>query len=98
VQEALGNVHRHSGSLTARVCLRRHEQDVMVEIRDMGRGIPPQKLSSFNEGVAVLGVGLAGMRERLHQLGGRLEVESSASGTRVRAMVTVEPGPIAKAE
>jgi len=98
VQEALGNVHRHSGSLTARVNLHRQGPDVVVEITDMGRGIPAQKLISFNEGAAVLGVGLAGMRERLRQLGGRLEIESSASGTRVRALVTVEHGPIAKAE
>lgn len=98
VQEALGNVHRHSGSATARVALRRQGPDIMVEILDQGRGIPAQKLSSFHEGVAVLGVGLAGMRERLRQLGGQLEIESSPQGTRVRARVTIERGPIAKAE
>jgi PAS domain S-box-containing protein len=76
VQESLGNVHRHSGSDCARIRLERDAQEVRLEIQDNGRGMPAD---------ARAGVGLAGMRERLRQLGGRLEVGSDAEGTTVLA-------------
>jgi PAS domain S-box-containing protein len=85
VQEALGNIHRHSGSSTAEVRLVRKGQRVLLEINDSGRGIAPEKLRQFEGGLAGLGVGLAGMRERMHQLGGDLDVVSDSAGTRVRA-------------
>jgi PAS domain S-box-containing protein len=91
VQEALGNIHRHSGSPTAGVRLSRDAFEVEVEIVDAGRGIPPDKLTSLNLGLGELGVGIAGMRERLRQLGGRLEIESSPKGTTVRATVALKP-------
>jgi signal transduction histidine kinase len=76
MQESLGNVHRHSGSDCALIRLERDAEEVRMEIQDNGRGMP--------DGARV-GVGLSGMRERLRQLGGRLEIESDAEGTTVLA-------------
>jgi len=89
-QESLGNIHRHSGSATARLCLRRQTGGLSLEISDAGRGIPPEKLAAISQGSGGLGVGITGMRERLHQLGGQLDIQSSPDGTRVRATVPLE--------
>ena len=88
VQECLGNVHRHSGSPTARIRIARQAAEVILEVSDQGRG-----LSMRGDGtVPNAGVGLAGMRERVRQLGGRFEIESSGRGTTVRAIVPAEAG------
>lgn len=85
VQECLTNVHRHSGSSVARIRLRQRDQQVLVEIEDKGKGIPPEKQEEIASAGAP-GVGVRGMRERLRQLGGTIEIDSSATGT----VVTVE--------
>lgn len=85
VQEGLANVHRHSGSPTAEIRVAKRRGEVSVEIRDKGHGIPRRQVS---QGMT-RGVGIAGMRERLHELGGRLEVRSSPRGTTLRAAVPV---------
>jgi PAS domain S-box-containing protein len=87
VQEGLGNVHRHSGSRTAAIRLWTEERELWLEVADAGRGIPADKLKALGTPGAPIGVGIAGMRERLEQLGGRLEVRSSARGTTLRAIV-----------
>jgi PAS domain S-box-containing protein len=92
-QEALSNVHRHSGSATARISLDRHDDGIRLEIADRGRGL--QGPIDAGDGVQAMGVGISGMRVRLEQLGGRLDIESGASGTRVSATV---PLPKAAAE
>lgn len=80
VQEALTNIHRHSGSPSARVCIARNRDQLKVEIRDAGHGIPPEKqLLMSRAGRA--GVGIRGMQERIRQLGGTLLVQSDGSGT-----------------
>jgi two-component system, NarL family, sensor kinase len=84
VQEALTNVHRHSGSATAEVCMFRHESSLVLEVRDCGRGVGPDAMENIYRG-ARLGVGIAGMRERVAQLGGYLAVESKSGGTVIRA-------------
>ncbi len=87
VQEALSNVHRHAESRTATISLARHGELVQLEIGDAGRGMPPEILAS--EGARFAGVGLAGMRERIRGLGGRLEVQSDGGGTRIQAVLPV---------
>ena len=89
-QEALSNVHRHSGSATALITLRQHDDVIRLEVADRGRGLKGPIGGS--EGVQAMGVGVSGMRVRLEQLGGRLEIESDVSGTCVVATV---PVPIA---
>ncbi len=79
VQECLTNVHRHSGSLVAKIRLSRSANDVQLEVRDKGKGIAPEKLSEMAAKGAP-GVGIRGMRERIHQLGGSLEISSDGNG------------------
>lgn len=87
LQESLTNVHRHSKSLRAEVSLQLSTDRVTLRIRDYGRGIPPEVLGRFRLNRAQGGVGLAGMRERIHELGGRLEMDSDGRGTQVVAVM-----------
>ncbi len=94
VQESLINIHRHSGSETARIRLQRDAGMLVLEIADRGRGIPDASLKGIRSGV--LGVGIAGMRERTGQLGGCLEITSSdqgPTGTTVRVRVPLAQEP-----
>lgn len=86
VQENLGNVHRHSGSPTATIRIAREAGEVILEVADRGRGLRMRRDGT----VTNAGVGLAGMRERVRQLGGRFEIESSGRGTTVRVIVPRE--------
>jgi signal transduction histidine kinase len=84
VQEALTNVHRYSGSHTVTIRVARQDGQVLVEVSDQGCG-----LHSIRPGrKARLGVGIAGMRERVKQLNGVFEMESRPGhGTTVRAVL-----------
>jgi signal transduction histidine kinase len=86
VQEALTNVHRHSGSATATVQLRRDEGQVVLRVRDEGGGLPVSE-GPTGDDVAAVGVGIAGMRQRLRQLDGRLDLATGPAGTTVTAVV-----------
>ena len=93
VQESLANIQKHSGSSTGMIRLWNGGGRVQLEIRDQGRGMVPP-LSGDGRSVSKasrLGVGILGMRERMAQLGGTLEVQSSASGTAVHATIPLEP-------
>jgi two-component system, NarL family, sensor kinase len=87
VQESLGNIHRHSGSATACIQLARQRDCGVLEVRDHGCGIAPDVLDSIRRHASVGGVGIAGMQERLRLLNGTLSVESSSSGTTIRAII-----------
>lgn len=89
VQESLTNIHRHSGSPVARIHLRQQGEQVMVEVADKGKGIPKDKLEGMSS-TGTPGVGIRGMRERLRQLGGALEIESNHSGTVVSVKLPVD--------
>ncbi|MGA8489319.1 MAG: CHASE3 domain-containing protein [Terriglobales bacterium] len=82
LQESLTNIHRHSGSSKAEVALRLFPRKVILEVKDYGKGIPGGLLDGFRAHGTNPGVGLAGMRERLHELGGQLEIRN-ANGTLV---------------
>jgi signal transduction histidine kinase len=88
VQECLTNVHRHSNSSTAGVRIVHEAGQVRVEIKDAGKGIAPEKQLVLNSSQQS-GVGFRGMRERIKQLGGGLEIQSSEQGTIVRATMPV---------
>jgi len=90
LQESLTNVHRYSGSAEVSVRFQRQQDVVMLEVTDRGCGIPAELLLSLAEGRAQMGVGLCGMRERLDELHGTLEINSSAAGTTLRAFVPLE--------
>jgi two-component system NarL family sensor kinase len=87
LQEGLTNVHRHSGASEIRIRFRHQANGVILEIQDCGRGIPTDLLNRIREASSGTGVGLAGMRERLNKLNGRLEIEANEHGTRLRAIV-----------
>lgn len=96
-QEALTNVQRHSSSPWVALRLRAESASVLLEIEDAGRGIPPGEPGDPASSGRLTGVGVAGMRERIRQLGGTFTVESTAGGTVVRACIplssraTVDP-------
>ena len=83
VQEGLTNVHRHSGASSVEILLALDKKQVRLEIRDNGRGIPQERMICLMEGASGFGVGLAGLRERVSQLGGSVQIQSDASGTRL---------------
>jgi PAS domain S-box-containing protein len=85
VQESLTNILLHSGSKKAKISITQDSQKITLEVSDEGQGIPPGILNHSN-GSRRLGVGIVGMRERMKQLGGRLEINSDSGGTIVRAI------------
>lgn len=91
-QECLTNIHRHSGGTSAQVRLLRLPGQVKLEVIDDGRGIKEETLSNIASG-ATAGVGLRGMRERVKQLGGSLEVRSNGKGATVIATVPFVESP-----
>jgi len=86
VQESLTNVQLHSGTRRAYLRLNRVHDRVILEIRDEGRGTASGKGSNPKP---LVGVGIHSMRERLKQVGGQLEIESSSTGTTVRATIVI---------
>ena len=90
LQESLTNVHRHSGTRQADVSLTSSADRVMLTVRDHGRGISAEALQRLQEEGSAGGVGLTGMRERLREIGGKLEINSSAQGTQVIVQVPVQ--------
>jgi signal transduction histidine kinase len=89
LQESLTNVHRHSGAKRAEVSLRITGNRVVLRVKDDGHGMPARALRSVRENGIGGGVGLAGMTERIREIGGRLEVISSPAGTEIVARVPV---------
>jgi len=88
VQESLTNIHRHSESQAAKVRISRFDSQVSLEVEDEGKGIPQEKREAMESG-GTPGVGIRGMRERLRQLGGTLEIKSNSRGTLVVARLPV---------
>lgn len=85
VQESLTNIHRHSGSTMAEIRLLTDAESVILEVRDEGHGMPAASLRRCNGSGRMVGVGIAGMRERVRQFGGKLDILSDSRGTQVRA-------------
>ena len=96
VQESLTNIHRHSGSPSCSVKVIQGKKHLHVEIKDQGRGIPKDRQLSLTSSHG--GVGLRGMQERLRQLGGTLEVNSSENGTTVVVTLPIPPAEFSGTE
>ena len=92
VQESLTNVLRHSGSRKARIRVSFDKTRITLSLEDEGQGIDRAKLSKTNGSSIDTGVGIAGMRERLQQLGGGLTIHSRARGTEVVASLPIVEG------
>jgi signal transduction histidine kinase len=91
VQESLANVQQHSNSRTARLSIETTRSGVQLAVSDQGGGIAGDTLEKINTG-AHPGLGIASMRERAEQLGGRLEVHSSKQGTSIRTVIPLPGG------
>lgn len=90
LQESLGNIQRHSASETASIRLTSTRDCVTLEIADRGKGISGWVLDADAAWPRKLGVGILGMRERMRQLGGHLEITSNGQGTTVRAVLPLK--------
>jgi|SRR5271155_2153226 len=97
VQECLTNIHRHSGATSAKIRVHEEDHRVLVQVKDQGKGIPPEKQLGLNS-TGRTGVGFRGMRERLRQLGGTLEIRSDDAGTAVSATLPLQDANIQKAK
>jgi signal transduction histidine kinase len=91
VQECLTNIHRHSDSKTASIRIARELNQISLDIRDQGKGMSPARLAEIQSGRS--GVGIGGMRERLRQFEGIMNIESDSSGTRILATVPLPKNP-----
>jgi len=87
LQESLTNVHRHSQAQSAEIKVETDAEQISIEVCDHGKGMPKHILEQITGDDTKLGVGLAGMRERIHELGGTFEVTSEGRGTVVCATV-----------
>jgi len=87
LQESLTNVHRHSEAQSAEIKVETDAEQISIEVCDHGKGMPKHILEQLSGDGTKLGVGLAGMRERIHELGGTFEVTSDERGTVVMASV-----------
>ena len=87
VQECLTNIHRHSESKVARIRITREGDVIKLAVCDKGRGVSKEKLSMLQSRGS--GVGIRGMRERVHQLSGDMTIESDSSGMRVYVTIPV---------
>jgi PAS domain S-box-containing protein len=89
LQESLTNVHRHSSCSSVEVAIAVNAAEVSLKVKDNGSGISPIRLRSLREGSAEVGIGLAGMRERMRDLGGHLDLDSDSTGTTVTAVIPI---------
>jgi len=87
VQEGLTNIHHHSRSKKAHICLMCRPAQALLTVADEGCGLPPGLLERGGRRGAKLGVGISGMRERIRQLGGQFEIVSGSNGTTLKASV-----------
>jgi signal transduction histidine kinase len=89
LQESLTNVHRHSGASAVEVDLQLDAHEISLRVKDNGHGIPEQRLRDIQRGASEVGVGFAGMKERVSSLGGSFEVRSGRNGTSVTTTLPV---------
>ena len=83
LQECLTNIHRHAKSGRADVTIRCSPEEAYLRVRDYGTGIDPEVLQRYRDNGTNVGVGLAGMRERVRDQGGSLDIRSDPSGVTV---------------
>jgi len=90
VQECLTNIHRHSGSSFASIRLARSATGITLEVQDTGVGIPVERRDKSRSG-SLPGVGIRGMRERIAQLGGVIQINTGSCGTVITAHLPSPP-------
>jgi PAS domain S-box-containing protein len=93
LQEALTNIHRHATSPKAEIQLAISDVEISLQVRDHGQGIPAELLERIQKTGGAMGVGLSGMRERVSEMSGRLEISSDRQGTLVRVTIPISSKP-----
>jgi signal transduction histidine kinase len=91
LQESLTNIHRHAKSSNAEVTLQSSPGQLVLRVKDYGNGIPKELLETFRTKGTGFGIGLSGMRERVRQLGGQLDIHSNSSGTLISVSLPLAP-------
>jgi signal transduction histidine kinase len=89
LQESLTNIHRHSKSLRAEISLHSSPPTVILQVRDYGKGMSREMLTNFLSTGTNVGVGLAGMRERVREQGGRFDIQSDKTGTTITVTMPI---------
>jgi len=89
IQEALTNIHRHSGSRRAKIRINRNSH-LTLEISDLGRGISANVPIAKDQLCFGFGVGIPSMQERVKLIGGRLDIDSTNHGTTVRVTIPLK--------
>src|SRR5438132_7103811 len=90
VQETLTNVHRHSGSSTAKINIWRSTNQLRLKVEDQGKGMILPAFGKDDRENAILGVGISGIRERVRQLGGQMQIRSGEWGTALEVFFPAE--------
>ena len=88
VQEALTNVFRHSGARRGWVTLVKEQSQVLITVRDDGKGIPDHIVEFRPDS---LGIGIGGMRQRVKEFGGELRLQNTSPGTLVEVVIPIAP-------
>lgn len=86
VQASLTNVHLHSGATEAKIKIEQNLDGLIVTVSDEGQGIPNGVLDHSSR-TKTVGIGITGIRERVKQLDGYLEIETNGNGTKMKATV-----------
>ena len=87
IQEALTNIHRHASATKASIIMSRSQAHVTAEVRDNGSGMSAERLCQVSSGGS--GLGIRGMRERIRQFQGSMEIHSDSTGTNVFVEVPI---------
>src|SRR6202008_837783 len=87
VQEALANIHRHANATRASIVISRSQSRITAEVRDNGSGMCAERLRQVTS--AGSGLGIRGMRERIRQFQGSMEIHSDSTGTKVSVEIPI---------
>ncbi len=95
VQEALTNVFRHSEARRVWVTLVQKDAEVIVSVRDNGKGIA-EEITELRPGS--IGIGIGGMRQRVKEFSGELRLRNASPGTLVEVVIPIRPASLSQRE
>ncbi len=87
LQEALNNIIRHAGASQIAICLKHHNQNIVLTVDDNGNGFDTGSVETGNN--SSRGIGLRNMRERVEYYNGEMTITSDDNGTTLVASIPV---------